>query len=272
MPTFVHPLWGYALEYPAGWVWKEDGEVVAFAPHEKALNFNYEGELAGHLAIRAELNPYLRPIESRWTEYITRVGIMKGAKKLGSSPLKVGNLEGYEAELGMPSKQNRRLWIGLLAAGGIILHLMLTHTKEEKEHFQQTASQMVQSLRFVERTENVIVNEKGLPLPFGYSPTPIEEVLADTSADEGWVGYTGDAPIAALQAFYLRELPQHGWEIASYYPFPNLSPEIRFASFLAKKGNTQGIVALIPFGKDPIRGRLAVRITKLEGESNERSE
>ncbi len=265
MPTFVHPLWGYALDYPEGWLWEEQGEVTAFAPHRAALTPDYEGADAGHLAIRPELNPYLRPIEPRWTEYITRVGIMKGAKKLGAAPLKVGNLEGYEAELLMPAKQNRRLWIGLLAAGGIILHLMLTHPKEAKDSFQGAASRMVQSLRFVARTEGVATDAHGLPLPPEYSPAPLEAVLADTSPDEGWQTYTGEAPIAALQAFYLRELPQHGWDISAYYPFPNRSADVRFASFLAERDGAQAIVALIPYNKNPILGNLAIRITQTEG-------
>lgn len=260
MPTFVHPLWGYALEYPREWVWKDQGEVVAFAPHQQALDSIGSENPQGHFAIRPELNPYLRPIDPLWTEYITRVGIMKGAKKVGGARLKAGNLEGYEAELLMPAKQNRRLWIGLLAAGGIILHLMLTHDKEEQATFQSPVSRMVQSLRFVAHTEGVHTNEAGIPLPPHYAPAPVESVLADTTAEEGWEARTGQAPIAALQAFYLRELPQHGWEITAYYPFPNREASIRFASFLIQRDATRAIVALLPHDNNPVRAHLAIRL------------
>ncbi len=260
MPTFVHPLWGYALDYPNGWVWEEQGEVTAFGPHKDKLNTE-NLQQAGHFAIRPELNPYLRPIEPLWTEYITRVSIMKGAKKVGASPLKVGNLEGYESELLMPARQKRRLWVGLLAAGGIILHLMLTHPTDEKTIFQAPASRMVQSLRFVAHTASIATTAAGLPLPPQYHPTAVESVLADTTADQGWEAWTGDAPLAALQAFYLRELPHHGWKITAYYPFPNREPNIRFASFLAQRDDAQAIVALIPYGSRPIRGHLAIRLT-----------
>ncbi len=260
MPTFVHPLWGYALDYPDGWVWAEQGEVTAFGPDEDKLNPN-NLQQAAHFAIRPELNPYLRPIEPLWTAYITRVSIMKGAKKVGASPLKAGKLAGYESELLMPAKQQRRLWVGLLAAGGIILHLMLTHPIDEKATFQAPVSRMVQSLRFVAHTDDLAQNAAGVPLPPHYRPTAVESVLADTNAEQGWEAWAGDAPLAALQAFYLRELPQHGWKIAAYYPFPNREPDIRFASFLAQREGAQAIVALIPHGEHPIRGHLAIRLT-----------
>ncbi len=259
MPTFVHPLWGYALDYPDGWVWREDGEVVAFAAHEAALNLDYEGERLGHLVIRPELNPYLRPIEPLWTQYITRIAIMRGAKNMGSAPLRVGNLQGYEAELQLPQKSNRRLWVGLLAAGGIILHLMLTHRRDERDAFQAPASQMVRSLRFVARTEGVPATPWGVPLPPDYTPVAPQEVLADATPEQGWEAYQGAAPIAALQAFYLRELPQHGWQVETYYPYPNRSPEVRFAGFGVRREDEQATVALIPHGEKPTRAHVALR-------------
>ena len=263
MPTFVHPLCGYALDSPDGWAWEEQGEVLAFGPDPQALNPT-NPQQAAHFAIRPELNPYLRPIEPLWTEYITRVSIMKGAKKVGASPLKAGNLEGYESELLMPARQKRRLWVGLLAAGGVILHLMLTHPIEEKAVFQEPVSRMVQSLRFVAHTDNLTQNAAGVPLPPRYQPAAVESVLADTTADQGWEAFTGKAPIAALQAFYLRELPQHGWEITAYYPFPNREPAIRFASFVARQAATQAIVALVPHSSQPIRGHVAIHLSPLE--------
>ncbi len=251
MPTFVHPLWGYALEYPEGWVWQEDGEVTAFAPHKAALSLQYEGKRMGHLAIRPELNPYLRPIEPLWTQYITRISVMRGAKKLGASALKIGNLKGYEAELLLPAKQNRRLWIGLLAAGGMVLHLAVTHRKDEKSYFQPLVSNMVQSLRFVEHTDEYQMTAMDLPIPPAYTPAAPEDIIEAISPHKIWDAYRGEATISALQVFYLRELPHVGWQIDTYYPYPNRNPEIRFASFLIHKAERTVVIALIPRGSKP---------------------
>ena len=259
MPAFVHPLWGYALDYPEGWVWREDGEVVAFAPHQAALEVTYDGPQAGHLVIRPELNPYLQPLDRLWTQYITRIGIMRGAKKMGAAPLKVGALQGYEAELLLPRKQGRRLWVGLLAAAGMILHVALTHRVEEKGYFQPLASRMVQSLRFVSHTPGGGTTEEGVPLPPGYRPVAPQEVLPDATPEQGWSAYRGEAPIAALQAFYLRELPYHGWQMTAYYPFPNRDPAVTFAGFSVEREGRQGLVALVPHGADPVRAHVALR-------------
>ena len=246
MPTFVHPLWGYALDYPAGWAHRDEGEVTAFAARPEALNADYEGEGMGYLLIRPELNPFMRPIEPLWTEYITKIAIMRGAKKLGASPLKVGNLQGYEAELLLPAKQNRRLWVGLLAAGGVILHLMVTHRKDDRDLFQEPASRMVSSLRFVAALEEVATTPRGLPLPAGYSPTAPEAVVEGVDAPNKWEAFTGSAPIGGVQVFYLREAPQHGWEIAEYYPYPNPKAPSPYARLLLEKDGTVAAVALLP--------------------------
>ncbi len=259
MPTFVHPLWGYALDYPAHWVWREEGEVVAFAPHAAALDLTYEGQGMGHVVIRPELNPYLRPVEPLWTQYITRIAIMRGAKNMGSAPLKVGRLQGYEAELQLPQKANRRLWVGLLAAGGVVLHLLVTHRRDEKDLFQVPASRLVQSLRFVARTPEVPTTPWGAPLPPGYTPTAPQDLLTDAPPEQGWEAYRGAAPIAALQAFYLRELPAHGWTLETYFPFPNRDPKVRFAALAAQREHTRLTVALLPYGQDPVLGQVALR-------------
>ncbi|NPA92718.1 MAG: hypothetical protein GXO56_03455 [Chloroflexi bacterium] len=246
MPTFVHPLWGYAIDYPEGWAHRDEGEVVAFAARPEALDPEYEGEGMGYLLIRPELNPFLRPIEPLWTEYITKIAIMRGAKKLGASPLKVGNLQGYEAELLLPAKLNRRLWVGLLAAGGVILHLMVTHRKDDRALFQEPASKMVKSLRFVERVEGVKLSPRGLPLPADYQPASPTEVVEGVDDPAQWEAFTGKAPIAALQVFYLREAPLHGWKIAEYYPYPNPYTPAPMARLRLEKDDQTAAVGLIP--------------------------
>ncbi len=249
MPTFVHPLWGYALEYPQGWAHRDEGEVVAFAARPEALNTDYDGEGMGYLLIRPELNPFLRPIEPLWTEYITKIAIMRGAKKLGASPLHVGTLQGYEAELLLPARQNRRLWVGLLAAGGVILHLMVTHRKDDRDAFQQPASRMVASLRFVAGVDGVALTEQGVPLPPNYRPVPVHDVVDDVKDPARWQAFTGNAPIAGVQVFYLREAARHGWTVSEYYPYPNAKAPMPFARLLLEKDGAVTAVALLPRDK-----------------------
>ena len=246
MPTFVHPLWGYALDYPEGWAHRDEGEVVAFAARPEALDPDYDGEGMGYLLIRPELNPFMRPIEPLWTEYITKIAIMRGAKKLGASPLKVGNLQGYEAELLLPMRQRRRLWVGLLAAGGVVLHLMVTHRKDDREIFQQPASQMVSSLRFVAGVENVAVTGRGVPIPPNYRPATVDDVVDGVNDLARWEAFTGNAPIGGVQVFYLREAPQHGWTVSEYYPYPNAKAPAPFARLILEKGDEVAAVAMLP--------------------------
>ncbi len=246
MPTFVHPLWGYALEYPEGWAHRDDGEVVAFAARPEALEPDYDGEGMGYLLVRPELNPFLRPIEPLWNQYITKIAIMRGAKKLGASPLKVGTLQGYEAELLLPAKLNRRLWIGLLAAGGVILHLMVTHRKDERAAFQQPASAMVSSLRFVESVPGVALSPRGLPLPPGYRAVTPLEVVEGVDDPAAWEAFRGDAPIGGVQVFYLREAPRHGWQVSEYYPYPNPKAPAPLARFRLEREGQVAAVGLVP--------------------------
>ncbi len=246
MPTFVHPLWGYIIDYPEGWAYRDEGEVVAFAARPEALDPEYDGEGMGYLLIRPELNPFLRPVEPLWTEYITKIAIMRGAKKLGASPLTVGNLQGYEAELLLPAKLNRRLWVGLLAAGGVILHLMVTHRKDDRMLFQEPASKMVKSLRFAERVEGVKLSPRGLPLPENCQPASPAEVIEGVDDPTQWEAFTCKAPIAALQVFCLREAPLHGWEITEYYPYPNPYTPAPMARLRLEKNDQIAAVGLIP--------------------------
>ena len=246
MPTFVHPLWGYALDYPEGWAYRDDGEVVAFAARPEALDPDYEGEGMGYLLIRPELNPFLRPIEPLWTEYITKIAIMRGAKKLGASPLNVGSLQGYEAELLLPRRQRRRLWVGLVAAGGVILHLMVTHRKEDRDTFQKPASRMVASLRFVASTENVALTEQGVPIPPDYRAVDVDEVVEGVEDKSRWEAFTGNAPIGGVQVFYLREAPQYGWTVSEYYPYPNPKAPAPHARMILEKDDHVAAVAMLP--------------------------
>ncbi len=247
MPTFTQPLWGYALEYPKGWAYRDDGEVTAFASRPEALDPDYQGEGMGYLLIRPEFNPFLLPIEPRWSQYITKIAIMRGAKKLGASEMEVGNLRGYEAELLLPRKLDRRLWVGLLAAGGLILHLMVTHRKEERHLFQEEASRMVSSLRFVAHEASARPGPYGVPLPQAAQTVPLRQILADVQPDDPrWATFYLPASPPAAQVFFLREAPYDGWEVTELYPYPNIKAPYPFGRMRLEKDGQEVLIAFLP--------------------------
>lgn len=221
MAVFQQHFWGYEITYPDEWTQATHGDVEAFAMHTQALSPDYDGPHMGYLLVRAEFNPFQDPIEPLWNEYAAKIAIMHGAKKIGSAPFKVGTLAGFEAELQLPQKENRRLWMGVLAAGGVVLHLMVTHRKTEKALFQPVFSRMVASLRFAARVEGVRLTESGLPLPQGYLPAAVDDVYPQAEAGSRWEAFRGPAAADALQIFYLREAPVYGWQTLAFSPYPN---------------------------------------------------
>jgi hypothetical protein len=250
MSTFQHPLWGYEVTYPDDWVHATHGDVEAFAPHSAALDIHYEGERMGYLLLRAELNPYQKPIEPLWAEHLTRIAVMHAAKKVGSSLFTVGNAKGFEAELLLPRRENKRLWVGILSAGGIILHLMVMHRKTERAAFQPIVSKIVASLRFAASVSDVRVTPRGMPIPASCVPAPVEELFPQANPEDQWEAYRGGGAADALQIFYLREAPAHGWESLAYFPFPGKTPDITYATLLLHKEGIGAAVHILPVGKD----------------------
>ncbi len=246
MAVFQQHFWGYEVTYPNEWVHATHGDVEAFAMHREALDTAYHGPRMGYLLVRAEYNPYQRPVEPLWSQHLTKIAVMHTAKKVGSAPFEVGSARGFEAELLLPRRDNRRLWTGILSAGGIILHLMVTHRKDEKETFQPVVSRMVASLRFSAHVEGVHVSPLGMPLPRGSQAAPIEAIYPQAEASSTWEAYRGSGPADALQIFYLREAPFHGWESLAFYPYPNRDPYIQHASLVLHKAGRGAAVHIIP--------------------------
>ncbi len=253
MPLFQQHYWGYEIAYPDDWVHATHEDVEAFAMHTQALDTRYDGPGMGYLLVRAEFNPYRRPIEPLWAQHLTKIAVMHTAKKVGSAPLEVGNLKGFEAELLLPRRDDRRMWVGILSAGGIILHLMVMHRKAEKEAFQPAVTRMVYSLRFAPRVEGVSLSPGGMPLPAGYREAALQEVYPQAEGDAGWEAYTGKAQADALQIFYLREAPASGWEMLAFYPYPNREKEIRHAQLVLHKESLGSVVHIFPGGEIAIQ-------------------
>jgi hypothetical protein len=258
MNTYQQPLWGYEIELPEGWIHQTIWETEGFARQPEALQPDYDGENLGHLLIRGEWNWSRQPIEPLWNQHITKLSVMLGAKKLGAAPWSLGVGQGFEAEILLPKKTNKRLWIGILAYDVAILHFMVTHWKEERAQFEPVVTQIIQSLRFVEQVKNVISNEFGCPIPPNYAATDPKNFLNDIQDAAPWQAYDGQASVGALQAFYLRELPVHGWEIEEYVPYP-AQTNLGFARFKVQKKGQSLMVGILPIGEKEKTGKIVIK-------------
>ncbi len=259
MAIFQNQLWGFELTYPDDWTQKSNLGADGFA--QKAEVFDQVGaanEQAAHMLVRGEFNGYRKPIPPLWNQYITKLSIMLGAKKLGASPFSMGGANGFEAEIQLPKKQNRRLWAGILARETTILHFMVSHPKEERAAFEPQASQIISSLRFLERVEGLATNANNLPLPPSYTSVLPSTLLPDVTEDGSWETYDGKSDLGALQAFYFRELPQHGWEIEEFIPFPN-QVEINFARLRIRKNDVLATLGILPSAEKKPLGKIVVK-------------
>ncbi|MBN2501834.1 MAG: hypothetical protein JXB38_13720 [Anaerolineales bacterium] len=259
MPVFQHKLWGYALTYPDGWVHQTLGDAEGFAVIPEGLQQDYEGPQSGHLLVRAEWNCARQPIEPKWKAHIGRIASFIGAKKVGAAPWAISGGQGFEAELVLPKKNLLRLWAGILEYDFTVLHLMVSHPKDEREWFEPLATQIVSSLQFLNAVDGVEMNAAGIPLPPAYTAVDPTTVLDDIADPENWTAYTGGNGVDALQAFYLREAPNFGWQIAEYVPFPSPT-ELGFARLRLVKDTQTAILGLMPMGEEQVQPNSPARI------------
>lgn len=242
---FRHILWGYELTHPDDWIHQEVQDADAFAPID-ALEPYDSGPDAGQLLVRGEWNWQRQPIEPLWNQHIGLLASMMGAKQVGSAPWKLGDAVGVEAEIVLPKKDNQRLWTGILMRDFRVLHFLVTHPKEVREQFQPVATKIISSLRFPNRIFGIKVSPEGVPLPPGYAAVDPKSILTDISDSENWRAYSGKSGIGALQAFYLREVPIHNWEMEEYVPFP-ASSDISFARLQLRRGNLRITLGMMPY-------------------------
>jgi hypothetical protein len=262
MATFQHTLWGYALEYPQDWFHRsilEAGglEAEAFAAIPEALQPGHTGPRSGQLAVRAEWNPTRAEIGSLWERKIGMLAGLMSAARVGSAPWQLRDAVGIEAEIVLPKRENTRLWTGILARGFHVLHFMVTHPKDERSWFEPVATRIIASLRFPGRVAGLETSPEGLPLPPGYQPVDPATLVDQIPSPAEWRGYAGSASTDALQAFFVREAPNFGWEILEYRPFPQ-NAELGFARFELGKtaGNGAGqfrvTLGVLPYGEQTI--------------------
>jgi hypothetical protein len=259
MATFQHPLWGYALTYPDGWVHQTLNDVEGFAATAEALLPGYEGPGSGHLLVHGEWNSRLEPLEPLWNQHIALTAGFLGAKRVGSAPWAMASMAGLEAEIVLPKGQNLRLWAGILGGGWHVLHFMVAHRKDERAAFEPLASEVIRSLAFVESAEGTAVDEAGLPVPPGYRAADPLAFLPDIADATGWRAYEGQSSIGALQAFYWRETAAHGWQASEYAPYPG-DGQLGFARLTVVKGGQRAVIGLLPFGEGRSAGDYQARV------------
>lgn len=246
MAIFQHILWGYEITYPNDWIHQTVQDSDAFAPTLSTLDPHHQENNPGQVLIRGEWNWERQPIEPLWNRHIGMLAGMLGAKEVGSAPWHIGDATGLEAEIVLPKKDNRRLWTGVLQHDCRVLQFMATHPKEARAQFEPVATKVIASLRFPNRIMEIETSPEGLPLPPDYTLADPQSILTDISDPLSWRAYVGKFGIGALQAFYLRELPIHNWEIEEYIPFPGPS-DLGFVRFQLYRGNSQITLGLTPY-------------------------
>lgn len=238
MPVFQHILWGYELTYPEHWIHQSVQDADAFAPAEDLD--------AGQISVRGEWNWERQPIEPLWIRHIGKLAGMIGAKQVGSAPWRLGDAAGLEAEIVLPKKDNRRLWTGILMRDFRVLHFMVSHPKEVRKQFEPLSTKLISSLRFLNQILDLKTSREGIPLPPGYKAVDPKSILTDISDPTKWRAYSGEAGIGALQAFYLREVPVHNWEMEEYVPFPS-SSELGFARLQLHRRDRKITLGMMPY-------------------------
>lgn len=244
--TFRHILWGYELTYPDHWIHQSVQDADAFTAVANGLDQDYEGLDASQLVVRGEWNWERQLIEPLWNQHIGMMAGMIGAKQVGSAPWKLGDAVGLEAEIVLPKKDNRRLWTGILMRDFRVLHFMVTHPMGAREAVQPVATKVISSLRFPNRILDIKTSREGIPLPPEYEAVDPKSILADVTDPTNWRAYSGKAGIGALQAFFLREVPIHNWDMEEYVPFPS-SSELGFARIQLRRSNLKITLGMMPY-------------------------
>jgi hypothetical protein len=260
MPGFQHLLWGYELTYPVDWVHRSIADTEGFASIPEAFEAGYEGPNAGQLLVRAEWNGARQPVEPLWNNHIGMMAGMMGAKDVGSAPWMIGGATGFEAEIKLPQKENRRLWAGILEREFIVLHFMVTHPHQERSWFEPAVTKVISSLSFATHTQGVHLIPEGLPLPPGYVTIDPVTVLPDIANPGAWRAFDGADQIGALQAFYWREAPNYGWQLLEFIPFPSSVSDLGFARISLSKEGRSAILGLMPFGEENLTSASPARI------------
>lgn len=250
MTVFQNKLWGYEVTYPDEWAHKSDQDTEGFAAIPEALMPEYNGPQSGQVLIRGEWNSERRPIESLWGKHVGKLAVMMGAKNVGAAPWQMAGASGFEVEIVLPKREEKRLWVGILSRGLTILHFMVVHCKEERGYFEPIATEIISSLKFIKQASGLSTDSNGLPLPPNYIPVQPGKVIDDIADIQDWQAYDGNSSTGALQAFYLREASNYAWEIDEFLPYPSSATELDFARLQLHQGQQHLTLGILPFGKE----------------------
>lgn len=253
MTEFLESTWGYSFQIPDHWLERNKKGVRWFFPNRFASQKPSMEMSQGYLIVRPDWIFDRQDIEVLWQRHVGTTAGMVGAKNVGSAPLRIREAQGLEADIILPKKENKRLWLAILRQGPIVMNMVVEHHLKDRDWFEPEVSAVIASLRFVEHINGLQTGKNSFPLPDEYRPIDPRRVIADIPDPSQWHGYTGPLTIGGLQAFYFRECAQFGWNIKGYTPFPSKESDLGIARFqLEKEGKlcTLGIVPAAAITQD----------------------
>jgi hypothetical protein len=245
MSKFQHPLWGYELTYPDNWVHRTLPDTEGFASNPAALEVNAQGPGSGHILIRSDWNGTRQPVEQLWGQHIGQAAGMLMAKNVGSAPWQMGGAAGFEAEIVLPKRDDRRLWVGMLGYGFVLVQLMVVHPIVDREWFEPAATEIIKSLRFPLKMDGIRENSEGLPVPPEYKAVDPATIVPDIQSGDRWAAYDGKSSAGSLQAFYVREMLGRGWWLEELVPYPS-DAELGFARLRFARQEDSITIGIMP--------------------------
>jgi hypothetical protein len=256
MTRYQHPLWGFSFELPSDWKFNINGDQVTIDRQSQT----HLDDGCGSLQVRAEWNGTLQSVEPIWTRHAGKLASIFGAREVGSAPWSMAGATGVEAEVQLPKKGGVRLWAGVLTTGYLVLQFAVTHVLEKKKELDPIYTRLISSLRFVDHIGDLKTNLQNIPLPPGCSPADPTKIVNEITDPQIWEAYREAGSIGALQAFYQRELPQYGWNVLEFVPFPVSS--FGFARFKLEREAQFITLGIMPSGEAVSNGSPAAVIIK----------
>ena len=256
MQIYQNLLWGYKLQIPDDWKHTRQENADWFSPNRDNEETNYQG----HLIIAAEWIYPPRGIEQLWQKHILSTAGKVEAKNIGSAPWRIDKASGYEAEIVLPKRENKRLWTGILLYGPLLLNMVVAHHLKERNTFEPLISEILLSLEFPEHFPETVLNPIGVPLPPAYQLSDVKEILSDINEGDIWYAYQGKETIGSLQAFYARELTAAGWFIQEFVSFPEQAKDIGFCRIRIQKEEKNCILGLMPYGEEILTSKSPANI------------
>ena len=258
MKLFQHQLWGYQIQLPEEWQHQRFASRDGFALDPNAFEPDYQGDTLAQVLIHGEWNSLKKPVVEIWQRHLGKVSLMLGAKNLASASWEMAGARGYEVEIKLPKKNPQRLWTGILENGLLVLSFLALHWKDRREEMEPVLSRIIASLKYLKGVDDLPQTEWDFPLPSGAESANPLSIVADIPDPENWQAYLTEHSPGALQAFYTRELPNLGWEITRYVPYPNPG-ELPFARVLIMKEGVEYSLGIMPVGEGGQVGSIVLK-------------